>query len=1065
MKIFQSFIRNWRVIIILLCILPLISGSMAFLSMPKEFQPDVSIPISIVLVPYPGTPPEQVEELISNKVEDKLSGLDGVDYVRSTSEQGMASIIVNFNIGEDIDEKIRDVRTAVDDVESDLPEDIMDPIVLELNFTNMPILVLSFSGDNYVELTNTAEKLKTGIEGIPDVLNCDVVGGREREFHVDLDPAQLEKYHLTLNAIVGLIKSENLEMPGGSITIGDKNYSTSINGKLNDVYDLQNITIKGLNNNVIKLSDVAQIVDGYKKQESYSRLDAKPAITLSVQKKQGANTIEVTENVLKYMEESRGWLPVGTDYAVTGNQSDQIEESLNQVYQSGLQGLVLVILVLYLFLGFRNSLIAGIIIPLTIFLTFTMLWLFDVSLNTITLFSIVLVIGMIVDNAIVVVENIFRHLGEFKRRYIGAIALNIPHDWKSIEKNSDKLDNVSDDILESVKESDVPHLAIRAHASVVGIKEVAMPIFTSTLTTIAAFLPMLIMPGTMGDYMKYIPITVTIALIASFLVGVIVNPTISAKIMRLPIIHKKKENIGIKLTRKLQNFYEPILRSALNHRLKYLSFIPVYILGAILLITTGLVEIELFPPEDLGQIYIDVETQIGSTVEETDYIVQQVEKVILKDKYSPYLEAFVSNVGYEGASSYSFSIGGSENFAQIVMDLVDGDERDKTVQEIQNMLRDDLDNIAGAKFEMPSVGGGPPTDAPVGIKIIGDNYEVLGKLSEHVKKELAKIDGAIDIKDDIEKGGPQIIFTIDKVKSASLMLNTASIVGAVRTAIAGVEATTVRLGDDDVEVVVRLSEEYRNSLNDIGNIKIANNQNQMVSLKEVVNTNVENTFSAINHLDGDRIVRVSANNDEGYSAVEITRKLKLALTGYNLPEGYSFDYSGDFEQFKESFVALGKAFIVAIILIYVLLIAQFGSFSQPFTIILTIPLGIFGAIYGLFIGGANFALIALVAIVGLSGVVVNISIILLDYINNLVSRGYELKEAIVQGSLTRIRPIVLTTTTTIIGLLPLTYAEKGWQPLGYSFIFGLGFAMPLTLIVIPIVHLYIEEYRMKRQSK
>ncbi|MEA1985890.1 MAG: efflux RND transporter permease subunit [Candidatus Marinimicrobia bacterium] len=1064
MKLFQAFIRNWRVVIILLVLLPILSGSMAFMSMPKEFQPDVAIPIIVVVIPYPGTPPDQIESLITNKVEDGLQGLKDVDYIISTSSQGSVNIIVKFDIDADIDEKLRDVRTAVDDIQSELPDDVMDPIVMEINFSNQPILVLSFSGEDYVELTKTADKLKTGIEGIPNVLNCDVVGGREREFSVNLDPAKLEKYRLTLDAIIGLIKSENLEMPGGTIELADKNFTTSVSGKINDVYDLRNITVKGLNNSVMRLSDIAEIVDGYKEQTSYSRLDGKPAITLSIQKRQGSNTLEVSEDVMSYMQDAKDWLPAGTKFAVTGDQSKWIKQSLSQVTQSGLQGLVLVVLLLYLFLGFRNSLIAAIVIPLTILISFTMLWLMDVSLNTITLFSIVLVIGMIVDNAIVVVENIYRHLGEFKRRYIGAIALNIPHDWQSIEKHSDELDKVSDDVLEQVDEKDVPHSAIRTHSAVVGVQEVAMPILTSTLTTVAAFIPMLIMPGTMGDFMKYIPITVSIALIASFLVGIIVNPTISSKIMRLPIIHKKRKNIGRKLTEKIQNFYGPILRKALEHRLKFLSFVPIYVLGAVLLFTTGLVKIELFPPDDIGQIYIKVETPISSTVEETDFVVKQVEKVLLKGKYAQYMEAFVSNVGYEGASSYDFSFGGSENFAQIVVDLVEEEERDKTVQELQNWLRTDLKHIAGAKIEMPSVGGGPSSEAPVGLKIIGVDYDVLKEISGYAKSELEKIDGAINIKDDIETGGPQITFDIDRVKSANLMVSTSSIINAVRTAIAGVEATTVRLGDDDVKVLVRLSENWRNSLTDIENIKIANRQNQNVLLKEVVKTKINNSLSAIKHYDGDRIVRITADNDENYSAVEISKKLKNALLNYNMPTGYRFDYSGDFEQFNESFVALGKAFIIALILIYVLMVAQFRSFSQPITIIITIPLGVIGAIYGLFIGGANFALIALIAIVGLSGVVVNISIILLDYINRLVDKGMELNEAIVQASLTRIRPILLTTLTTIIGLLPLTYAEKSWQPLGFSFIFGLGFAMPLTLIVIPIVHSYVEGYRIKREK-
>jgi HAE1 family hydrophobic/amphiphilic exporter-1 len=351
----------------------------------------------------------------------------------------------------------------------------------------------------------------------------------------------------------------------------------------------------------------------------------------------------------------------------------------------------------------------------------------------------------------------------------------------------------------------------------------------------------------------------------------------------------------------------------------------------------------------------------------------------------------------------------------------------------------------------------------VAIKIVGPDFTILKSLSEMVQAKLAEIEGAIDIDDDMGEGFPEISFNVDRDKAARLLVSTAEIIGTVRTAINGAEATTVRMDDDDIKVMVRLKESWRNSIEDLENIKILNRINQTVLLKQVCDFDVEKGMAAIRHIDGDRVIRVSASNDIDASAVEISKELKSVLSNVTLPSGYRFDFSGDFEQFAESFVALAKAFILALILIYVLMVAQFHSFSQPLTIMLTIPLGIFGAIYGLYIGGQPFALVALIAIVGLAGVVVNISIILIDYINKVQSQGMPLNEAIVQAALTRIRPILLTTITTIIGLLPLTYAEKGWQPMGFSFIFGLGFAMPLTLIIIPIVHSIIEGRRSKNR--
>ncbi len=1061
MKFFRFVINNWRVVFLLFILMPIIAGFLAFITMPKELNPDISIPLVLVIVPYPGSPPNQVESLITNKLEDELRGLKDVDYINSSSDQGSSSIAVYFEVGSDIDEKMKDVREAVADVESELPDDIIDPMILELNFSDIPMMVVSLDGSDYIKLTKTAETLKSDIENIPDVLSCDVIGGVEREFQVNIDPAKLQKYQLTITAILGLIASENLEIPGGSLNLGGKKYVTQVKGNVEDIYALGDIAIAGLENRVIRLRDIAEIIDGQKDTESYARLNRQPAITLAIKKRQGSNTISITEDVMEYLDSAKSWLPAGTNIAVTGDQAKWIRDQLNQLGKSGLFGLVLVTVTLFIFLGLRNSLIAGIVLPLTIFTAFFLLWLSDTSLNSITLFSLILVIGMIVDNAVVVVENIYRHHGILKKRFLGALALGVSTDWDNLDQHGEKLDNVTDEQLDSVDRTLIPNTGIRQHAAAMGTKEVALPILTSTLTTLAAFMPMLLMGGTMGDFMKFIPITVSMALVSSFFVGIIVNPTVSSRFMRSPMtLHKlQHQNFGTRLTRKIQEFYEPILRFALKHRKIFLASIIPYVTGAILLMALKIVPVNLFPPEDVGQIYVNVETPIGTPLEVTDHISAEVETVLAGSDYDPYVTNFVANIGGGGASVYDFASGTSENFAQIIIDLVDENERTLTSEQLQDKIRNDLKFISGAEIDLPSVGGGPPSDAPIGLKIIGPDFQILEQLAEEVKGVLTDIGGAIDIRDDFEEGYPEISFVIDRVKAARMMVSTADIVSTVRTAINGTEATTVRLDDEDIEVTVRLQEQWRDSIEDLKNIAILNRMMQPVQLRQVADFVIDRGMAAIHHFDSERVIRISANPAPGAQAYQITKELQNRLTRKKLPAGYKFNYSGDFEQFNESFVDLGKAFIIAIILIYILMVAQFRSFSQPLTIMLTIPFGIFGAIYGLFIGGEEFALVALIAIVGLAGVVVNISIILIDYINKLNARGYSLEDAIVNASLVRIRPILLTTITTIIGLLPLTYAEESWQPMGFSFIFGLGFAMPLTLIIIPIVHSLIEGAR------
>jgi len=570
------------------------------------------------------------------------------------------------------------------------------------------------------------------------------------------------------------------------------------------------------------------------------------------------------------------------------------------------------------------------------------------------------------------------------------------------------------------------------------------------------------MTGVMGEFLGYIPKTVSLALAASFLVATMVNPVVSAKVMRVgTAMTSRGRTRGDRLLARLKGVYEPVIRWSLRHRGKVLLVLIPYALCALALMAFGVVEIELFPEEDIGQIYINVEAPQGTRLESTDEIVKQIETFLEDPRWDPYIETYVANVGYSGASTYDWAFGGAESFAQIVIDLVDEEDRDLRGRQIQELMRPSLLSITGAEVDFLPIQGGPPTDAPIVVKIIGDDMETLNGISREVQRVLERIPGAIDVKDDFGEGSPEVLVHINRTKAALLGVSAAEIAMTVRAAIYGVDATQVRKGGKDIDIWVRLAEEHRSDLSDIAALKIPTLTGGRVLLGEIATVETGTGVAGIRHIDGDRVVRVTASNAPGASAVGITRQLQRALEDFPLPPGYQFDYSGDFEMFAESFRSLGKAFIIAVIIIYVLMVAQFQSLAQPIVILSTIPMAVFGALYGLAIGGQNFALISLIGIVGLSGVVVNAAILMVDYINAERRRGKNTEEALVSAGLIRLRPIIMSSVTTMAGLIPLTVAEPSWRPLGFAFIFGLGFASILTLVILPVIYSLIHGLRMR----
>jgi multidrug efflux pump subunit AcrB len=737
---------------------------------------------------------------------------------------------------------------------------------------------------------------------------------------------------------------------------------------------------------------------------------------MAIKKRAGANILETTAKVAAKLKELEEAFPAGVQTVVTANKAKFIKQGFDQMNNSAVFGLIIVIIVLYFAMGLRNAVITAFSIPLSLLLTFVFLKVFGLSNNDMVRFSLVLCIGMLVDNAIIVVENVYHHYQLGKDRVTA--------------------------VLE-------------------GTSEIAMPVISATLTTMAAFLPMLLMTGVTGEYMGFLPKTVSIALSASLVVALVANPLILSLFMkrtkRKGEIVRPEDDL-----RRLKQFYVQACSWALNHRFWVLVMMVASLGVAFSLLALNLVKVEMFPDADFDYIYITVETPRGTEVDITDGIARQVERIV--QEKIPEMVQVVATVGQQGQSAYEFSVssGTISNFAEITVELKDGKEYARASHsEIQERIRPFLERIPGADIRFRAIQWGPPTAAPVLIKIIGPEIEVLRDLTMKTRVIMEGVEGIADIRDDFSDAAPELRVVIDRARAAAMGIPLEAVAVSLRGATAGLEVREFR-DEADVskkyDLKVRYDPHTRSNPRMLDTIKVRSDSGVLVPLSTIATFTQGKGLNSIRHSDRRRIVRVSANNRDR-SAVEITKELIPKLNQIALPAGYKFDFSGEYQETAESFESLRLAYIVAAILIFTLLVSQFNSIAQPFAILTALPLSIVGAMAGLFATGNDFSIMSFIGLVGLSGIVVNDSIVLVDCINRKRATGLNMFDAIVVGGQQRIRPIISTTVSTVGGIITLTITDELWEGLGVVIIFGICFATVLTLIVVPVMYSIFEGLR------
>ena len=1029
MKLINWCIDNKASMSVLLFIIT-IAGLVSYVILPVESFPQIKQPVVIVAVPYLGVAPGDMETLVAQPIENKLQEITKIKKMTSNSNEGIASITVEFESDIDIDEAVRKVREKVDQAKADLPEDIEEPIIQEINFENIPIMLVSIVGQqSLVRLKDIAEDLQDKFEQINGVLDVKISGGLEREVKVNLNPNRLKYYNIGVEDIISAIQQENMTIPGGSVESGNLRYTVRIPGEFDSIDELKNVVVKTEKGFPIYINDLADVEFSYKDQVSYSRLDHQSSVTLSIQKRSGENIIRIADEVKQILQQYQSKLPAKTSYVILADQSKDIRSMVADLENNIIAGLLLVVVVLYFFMGGRNGLLVGIAIPFSMLLSFIIISLMGYTLNMIVLFSLILALGMLVDNAIVIVENIYRHYQEGKSLY-------------------------------------------RAAKEASG--QVWVAVSTSTLTTLVAFAPMIFWPGMVGEFMKYLPITLIITLSASLFVAFFFNPVLASTFMR----HEKNLDRlwGDRLLNWLIIHYEATLHWTLKNRGKTLGMTA----GAFILmfLIYGFFNhgVEFFPETEPTQAWIKIENPIGTRLESSDKIVQEIESRI---KDTPDMEHYVTEVG-NVSDEFSMGMeGGNPHKSQVTIDFIEKHERQQNSLKTLEEIKEKVKGLAGARIDVSKPQEGPPTGAAVEIQIKGEDFRTLEKLSNEVQKSIRNVEGLTDLRDNYEKGKPELRIRIDREKAALLGLNTSQIASTIRTAINGTKASEYRLGQDEYDITVRFSENYRKSYTDLLNLSIFH-EGIHIPLANFATVDFSAGLSNINHVDGDRVVIITADAF-GRSSAEVLAEAKDRLENFPLPEGYSISFAGQDTEQQAASDFLGRAFLIALLLIFFVLVTQFNSITLPFIIMISVLLSFFGVFFGLLISFKPFGIIMTgIGVISLAGVVVNNAIVLIDYLQLLRREGMDKVDAIILAGKTRLRPVILTAVTTILGLIPLTVginidfiglfkgdfskfiqfgveSSQWWGGMGVVVIFGLFFSTAFTLIIVPVLYYILSD--------
>lgn len=1007
----------------LLLLVMLIGGIITYRLMTREVFPEVPLDMILIRTIYTGAPPEEMEKQITIPIENAIENIENVDSVASQSYEGISVMEVKVQQGtKDLQKMVNDIKNEIELIEN-YPQEAEEPKVIEIK-SEIPVIGISISGPiREQSRRKVAEELKNRLIRIDGVASLQINGLRDIEIWVEVDPLRQYALGIAVRQVVDAISAANVTLPAGIIEGARQEFPLRTPEKLKNAADVgRTIIVRDKAGRNIRVSDVALVTEQFEEEESFGRVDGKKAITITVLKSQAGNTIEITNQVREIIAEFQKELPQKVILTTYQDSSRYIRQRLKTLYKSGTIGLILVCIVLFTFLNWRMAIWTALGIPASFLGAFILMDWFGITINMMSLFSMILVLGMVVDDAIIVSENVYRYL------LLG--------------------------------------YSPRA-AAVKGTMEVVMPVTAAIITTVAAFLPMLMMTGIMGKFISTIPIVVSITLFMSLIEAFVILPSHLADFSKSPKKKFEKESAWFKRVRRS---YRKTIKTALRHRYLSLAMAALLVLGTVAYAYYEM-KFVLFKPKDLVGFLVKLEMPVGTRLNETGKLLRQVEEVTAQLPKED-VAATVSMVG----TTLDYSTGRVTFGSHVAQTLVESTEFDtvgrRNAYIVADEVREKLKMLTGARsLEVEELGGGPPVGAALEARISGDDYEVLTELTRLTKEFINSIPGVVDVSDDYSQGKSELHITPDTEKMALLGLTAGQIATAVKTYFDGRVATTIKRGEDNIDVVVKYNADYRDDVSFIKQARIVNQSGRQIRLTSVAETEWKRGFSTINRFNKKRTIKVFADVDTAVlTSSELTAKVRLFFDDIKKRfPGYTMSFGGETEEQMKSVVSLLKATVLALLIIYLILGTLFKSFLQPFVVLSAIPFSFVGIVVGHEIMGEPIGILSLIGLAALTGIVVNDSLVMVDFINQARLRGAPRWLSVMRSAKVRFRPVVLTSLTTILGLSTLAFKTTGQAaflaPMAISIVFGLVFSTILTLIIIPCAYAVLDDFMLRLFGK
>lgn len=1016
-----DFCLKHKVTTIMAYVLIVVFGIMGFTSLPLALLPDIELPMAVVYTTYSNAGPQEVENMVTKTIESACASVSGMDEIQSLSSEGSSMVMVTFADGTDMDEAMVDLRDRIDRVKGFLPEDADAPMAMTIDVDAMPVVTVGLKGADLAELQAIAEDdIQPALERIDGVASVDIAGGYENEIAIDTDADRLAGYGLSVSYIAQMLAAENVALPAGEVQSGDQSFSVRADGEFSSVSDIANTLIPLPTGGTVRLSEVANVYVAPKEQTAIAKIGGEPCITISVNKQSDTNTLQVAERAKDALNEVTALQPT-LDWSLLMDQSDMINMTVDSVVQNIVFGVLLAAIVLFVFLrDLGATAVISVSMPICIISVFLIMQVFDITMNMMSLGGIAMGVGMIVDNSIVVLENIFHYRSDGCDRFTSCVE---------------------------------------------GTKEVALSISASTLTTVAVFLPIGLSGGLSGMMFREFCITICSLLLASLLIALTLVPVLCYALLDRGGKHRMRmPDTGHDIAdRPLMRKYKELLAHFITHRKK-----AIIISGAMIVAFLGSIAIagvELMPQMDESMVAIGVEMPVGSDLEDVSAMADRAVDIALEQV--PEIESIYYSTG--GASMSTTS---TANSASITVNLVDKSDRDRTSQQVADDLRPYMQDLAGAEISVEASGTmdmSSMTGDAISVTLRGDDYDKLSQTAEQLAGQLAALPGAIEVSSSASEQVPEVEITLNRANASRFGLTAATIGQAVRGELSGQTATQLKVNGEEITVTVRGDSRAETSIDALKSVMIPTQTGGSVPLSLVANVDTVLAPQSINRLNQSRTVTITGGADDTVSTAEMSQAVQGVLDTFELPDGITYETGGEMEEMINTFTQLAYALVVALGLVYFVLASQFESFVMPVIIMTILPIGLLGSLFTLPLTGNKISMVAFIGVIMLAGTVVNSSIVLIDYMNIRRKRGEDKDTAILNACPRRVRPVLMTTLTTVLGLLPMVFSNgegaEMMRPMAIVMITGMVVSTIVTLLFTPVYYSLIDSLTQRVRTR